>query len=439
MSTTRDGSASSTPTNVRWLVLGVTTLTSFMLYLDRACMATILSADSFKSEITLTPAQDADIKSWFFWAYALCQVPAGFLADKFGARGIMAFYVIAWSTCTLLGGFANGFVGLAAARVGLAIVQAGAYPTSVGLLGNWIPFQIRGVASSIVATGGRFGGASAPLLTAWLVVGWGWREALILYGIVGIAIGILFYVYFRTSPERHPKCNQAECDLITDGRPPAELRARSMRSPMPWGPLVKSFGMWMNCLVQFATNVGWAFIISDLPKYLREVHKLSDIEAGGISTFAFLCGIPGMLFGGWLTDYATRKLGLRWGRAVPTAAARFVAMLAYVACLFLDDPYLIAGAIGLMAFATDLGVGGIWAYTQDVGGRYAGSMLGWGNMWGNFGAALQPKIVQKLLHDHGNIEGWNYIFIVFIIAFAISSVAALALDGTKPVVPKSQE
>ena len=53
---------------------------------------------------------------------------------------------------------------------------------------------------------------------------------------------------------------------------------------------------------------------------------------------ALLVGMGGMLMGGWLTDRLTRALGLKWGRRLPMASTRFVAMGAYLACLFLDTP-----------------------------------------------------------------------------------------------------
>lgn len=424
------------PTNVRWLVLGATTFTSFMLYLDRVCIGNILASQAFKADIGLNALQQDWIISGFFWAYALCQVPAGYLSDRFGARSMLAFYVAVWSVFTMLGGLTMGFVSLFAARVGLAIMQAGAYPTSVGLLSTWMPFKQRALCSAIVATGGRIGGAVAPILTAAIIVGWGWRPALFIYGVVGLAAAWLFYQVFRTTPEEHPQCNDAECELIHAGRPEAELHARRMRSGMPWGPLLASPGMWLNCLVQFCTNVGWVFIVGQMPRYLITVKGMSEIEAGSFQTIAMLCGMVGMMLGGVLVDWTTRLLGVRWGRAIPIAGSRFVSTLAYVACLYLDDPWAIVAAIGAVSFTTDLGVAGVWAYTQDVGGRYTGAILGWGNMWGNIGAAVSPIMANYLL-EHYDVNGdWRIVFVAFSIAFGVSAIAGLGLDGTKPIVPK---
>ncbi len=425
-------------TNIRYAVLLATTLTSFMLYLDRVCMGTILASDPFaRDSILSSKDEQATILSAFFWVYALMQVPAGFISDRFGARGALTLYVALWSIFTIFTGFSGGFWALLIARFGVGAAQAGAYPTSVGLLAHWIPFSIRGFASSVVATGGRIGGALAPLITAGIMAMTDrWQPALYLYGIVGLFVAALFWCVFRHTPNDHPWVNPAEIALINEGRPQSEIRARASSHGLPWIPLVTNFSMWMNCLIQFCTNVGWVFVVGQLPRYFKDVHGLSDLQTAQINTVVLLVGMVGMLMGGWITDAATRRWGTRWGRAMPVAGARLLSTLAYVACLWLNDPWMIAAAVAVVAFSTDLGVGGVWAYTQDVGGKYTGSILGWGNMWGNIGAAVSPALANWILRHFDANQDWNEVFIAFAVAFFISTLAALGLDATKPIVPR---
>jgi MFS family permease len=140
-----------------------------MLYLDRVCIAEIAKLDEFKRSLELNEQQTGAILSAFFLSYALCQMPAGWLSDRFGARRMLPLYIVIWSLCTILTGIATGFAMLITARLLFGVAQAGCYPTASSLIKRWVPVPRRGTASSIVSFGGRLGGAVAPLLTAWLL------------------------------------------------------------------------------------------------------------------------------------------------------------------------------------------------------------------------------------------------------------------------------
>ena len=98
------------PTTIRYRIIGVTMLMAFILYLDRICMAEIVKSVSFNSDLKLTKEQIGSILSAFFFTYALCQVPAGWASDRFGARTTLTLYIVLWSLCTMLTGFMSSFV-----------------------------------------------------------------------------------------------------------------------------------------------------------------------------------------------------------------------------------------------------------------------------------------------------------------------------------------
>jgi MFS family permease len=94
------------------------------MYLDRACLAWMLDSESFKADIPLSKDQANTLKSAFFWAYALAQVPAGWLAERFGKRALMTVLILLWSGFTALSGFSNGIVMLFVARIGCGLAAA---------------------------------------------------------------------------------------------------------------------------------------------------------------------------------------------------------------------------------------------------------------------------------------------------------------------------
>jgi len=432
------------PTMVRYVVMAVATSSSVLLYLDRVCISTVQG--SIKEELGLSDEQMAFVLGSFFLPYALAQVPSGWFSDRFGARGMLTFYVLAWSLCTAMLGIATGFAMVLAMRMALGVAQAGAYPTSGALLRRWVPFSQRGMASSVVAFGGRMGGAAAPVLTVAMVgILGGWRSVMVLYGAAGCFVAAAFWFYFRERPVDHPGCNEAERRLISGGalapglakpRAAGEERRAALHTLRR---LVASPSMWLMCLSQWGTNVGWVFLITWSPRYLSEHHGVADEQLGVMQSVPLFVGWFGMLAGGPLTDAAVRRLGLRWGRSLPMSASRFMAASAYVGCLFLPSPWLATAALAFVAFSTDLGTGPTWAFAQDVGGKHVGAVLGWGNMFGNLGAFMSPVILQSVI-SRWDINGdWNEPLVVCALGFVLSGLAALGIDASKPIGASDQD
>lgn len=426
---------SNQPTRVRYQVIGATTLAAVLLYLDRVCIAEIAKLDDFKSALGLTDQHKGAILASFFFAYALAQTPAGWLSDRFGARRMLPFYILAWSACTLLTGLAGGFVAFIVARSVFGLAQAGCYPTAGSLIKRWIAPGDRGKASSLVSFGGRLGGALAPILTAWLLADLlGWRAVLILYGALGILVAVFFWVTFRETPAEHPRCNEAECELIASGDD-NDTESKDTGPPPfpPILPLIRSGAMWLMCLLQFGINFGWAFLVSWLPTYLKDIKHVEPKTGGLMSTIILTCGIVGMLLGGPLADFAARKLGRRRGRSLPLVVCYTVGVLAYLSCLRLESAWAFVAAASIVAFVVDMSVPAIWAYMQDVGGKNTAAVFGWGNMWGNFGAGVTILLVPTVLEKWDANGDWHEAFMLFSAGFVVAGLAALGINADKKI------
>jgi sugar phosphate permease len=83
---------------------------------------------------------------------------------------MLVLYILLWSLFTGVMGLAVTFAAVLALRFGCGLAQAGAYPTSGGVVSKCVPFSERGMASGIVSLGGRVGGAATPVLTAYLIL-----------------------------------------------------------------------------------------------------------------------------------------------------------------------------------------------------------------------------------------------------------------------------
>lgn len=583
------------PTRVRYLVVGACTASAILLYLHRFCFTFVQTY--VQEDLGLSDDQLGLLLSAFFWTYALAQVPAGWLSDRYGARVVLTGYILFWSLFAGLIGAATGFATFLVFRLASGLGQAGAYPTCAAVVSRWVPFSARGAASSLVAGGGRIGAIIAPVLTAYLVLsfvpeetssllvpedllhpyrlsyrvlhgdpektpggkesahdrarrdrlqaigrrivdrlprdaadaldaigngnlaedealqqsvhatrpaaeavvrltsglntvlgqrdfydadlfggvepereaqrllsrlgelsqpevyrfnrllleavykgdirhlyGRGWRPVMIVYGALGMLVAVLFWLVHRNQPQEHRWCNAEEAALIAHARPPGAA-ASGKAGRLPVGAILRNVSLWMMSLSMFGTSAGWIFILTWMPRYLRDVQNAPYELRSWMATVIVAVGWVGMLLGGKLTDAMVRWVGLRWARALPIAGTRFIAAAAYLAFLFGPSQWTAVFLFALVAFATDMGNPSSWAFKQDVGGRHVGSILGWGNMWGNFGSALSPFVISGFV----NQQHWDQAFMVLAAAFIFSGLCALGIDASRPVVPPDSE
>jgi hypothetical protein len=263
----------------------------------------------------------------------------------------------------------------------------------------------------------------------------GWRPLMALYGALGLVVAAILWWSCHDTPASHPRCNAAEQAMIAGDSVPSS-GGTGKPAAVPLECLIKSFSMWMSCVSQWFTNIGWAFLMLLAPRYFSTEHELSIETVALLSAIPPIAGGLGMFAGGAVTDGLVNRIGLRWGRALPLSLSRYVAMAAYIVCLFEPSYGVAVVMFAAVAFFTGIGTPASWAFCQDVGGKNVGSVLGWGNMWGNFGAAVTAPI---LLWVAGSPERWDYAFMTCAGAFALSGVASLGINATIPIGPSGDE
>ena len=399
--------------NYRYVVLIATMLLAINMYVDRVAVGQLKG--DIQKDLGWQGLEMSFFVGAFFFSYALGQVPGAALGLRIGFRNTLALLLVAWSISTIATGFAMGFVTMIAARIALGITEAGAYPNASALIRGWFPVSLRGRANSVVTLGGRMGWAIAQILTPMLLL-WlgGWRAVLILYGAIGVVIAVPFFYFAKDH-------DVAEHDSI-EPNSPAESNLSLIQ-------LTTEPSLVCASVVQFMINFGWVFLLYEMPTYLEQVMKVDKIQNGFLSSIPAWISCIGMIFGGVVTDLLSKRFGLRFARSIPIASMMMLCAASYLICTQITSPLLFVGVISVMAIGVDFANPSIWAYAQDVGKRNAGKVLGWGNMWGNFGAGLGP-IVSALIQTR---YGWNTCFVVNAICFGIAFIAAFGMNASKPI------
>lgn len=430
----------ASPTRVRLLVVAIVTAMSVLLYLDRFAINAVTGA--ILADLQLDEEQFGRAVGAFFLAYALMQVPCGWLSDAFGGRLTLALYVVGWSLCTIALGFVNGLFAIMLLRVLLGVTQAGAYPAAASLLKQWMPIQERASANGSVAMGGRVGALGAFALTPILMLAAGqmlgiqtgqWRAVFIGYGSLGLIWAVAFAWFFRNSPREHRWCNEAEAKLVESG----VVATRPTRTALPIVAMLTSRNLWVLSLSGFLVNIGWIFLSGWLAYYLTKRFGTSleatvgdkRVVAGLCTALTLLGGVAGSLLGGFIADACHRRFGPIWGRRIPGMAAGSLAACMYLASQYATNVWAFTAAMVTISFLVDLGLGSLWATYQDIGGRHVASVLGFANMCGNLGAAwFGYRIGVLAKEDH-----WNLVFLISAAALFGMAFSWLFVDPTRPI------
>jgi MFS transporter, ACS family, glucarate transporter len=153
---------------LRYVIVGMAMLMAVLLYLERVCVSV---AEVYIREDLRIGRMEMDYAfGAFFIAYAIGQVPSSWLSQRYGPRLMLTLYMVGWSVFGVFIALSQDFWTLFFSRFLLGLSQAGAYPTAAILVKRWMPDRSLGVANSIVAFGGRFGGAGATWLTGLLII-----------------------------------------------------------------------------------------------------------------------------------------------------------------------------------------------------------------------------------------------------------------------------
>jgi MFS transporter, ACS family, glucarate transporter len=245
----------------------------------------------------------------------------------------------------------------------------------------------------------------------------GWRVVLILFGVVGILWSLVYLRLVRDRPAEHPWVNPEETRLIDPV--PEAIRPAATRSAIL--VFLGSRTLWAFSMVQFFINIGWAFLVTQFPDYLQLVHNKTGSEKGFMSSLPGFVGCAGMFAGGFLTDWLTRRAGLRRGRLIPILLGAGACGSALVFCATADSAWAVVAALCVVTLGTDLAVPALWAIAQDIGGNRVGPVMGWGNMWGNFGAACCPLLLGWVQREYG----WSVMFLTSGAAYGLAMLTVL--------------
>lgn len=416
------------PSRVRWMMAGGLLLpVTFVMSLDRTAMT--VAAPAVQDAHGFSLVQMSVIITAFAWAYALFQVPGGALAQRFGPRKVLALAGAWWSIFTFLTPYGAVFLGFVVLRVLLGMGQAADWPSSVLTLQRWFPKSEQSRGNSLLLAGLYLGNVIGTPLVAWIVAGMGWQWAFHIFAALGLLLSAAWWWYVRDEPRDHRGANPAEVAHIEAERgDPAEKRVK-----LSWRAFARSGQFWAVGIEYAFLLLIQGFYVTWLPTYLVQARDMSLKEMGIAGSLPWVAMIV-CVFG---TSAVNDRLLRTWRARVRVAVSGYL-----VSASFLVLGAVVHGTVLTMALlCVSLGAVGVvqvqvWAACQDLGGKYAGTVSGWTNLWGNLTGAAGPLFTGVLVGIGGN---WGIALVVLAIAGFLGGLTWFFVHPERPLQAPAKE
>jgi MFS transporter, ACS family, glucarate transporter len=413
---------------IRWWIFAFIFAFAMLSFIQRTSIA--VAGESIVTALHITQIQIGLLNAAFLTSYALMQIPAGALGERFGARrtyiavGIVG--LCATLATPLLPVAFNGaslFIALLITQAVLGISQAPVFPMSAAVIEAWFPVNRWAVANGLQTSGMLLGGAVTPLLIVGLTQRIGWRGALLSIAPLVLLIFAAWCWFGRDNPEEHPWVGKEELDEL-----PSRAVARSPLSAQRLiailtdrNVLLLSFSyLCMNYTFYLLTF--WSFL------YLVQVRHFSGISSGIAGMVPWIGAAIGAAAGGILSDRAVERYGGQWGyRIVPLISLPIAAGL-LVVTISVTMPWTAVLGLAAAFASVEVNEGAYWAATMRVARADTAAAAGVLNTGGNAGGIVCQPIV-ALLSAAG---GWETAFATGAVLAIIAAVLWLLVD-TEPV------
>ena len=425
--------------NIRWIVLALIIVASFVAYLLRSNMSII--GATMSTDLGLTEIHLGMLFSAFAAGYAIFQFPGGVLSTRFGARLVIGLVLLSSGILTVLTAFVPGpgvlSVGvilgsLIVMRFLVGATQAPFFPCVAGAaIANWFPHGGWGVPNGLSSTGLTLGAAATAPLLVWLMDSVGWRGALLVTAPSAFILAAIWWWYVRDYPKEHDSVTRRELELIDADRVTAEMEEKQG----DWMLVLKNRDVLLMTFSYFCMNYVFYLFFNWFFYYLTEIKGFSAGEAGILNASLWILGAVGATAGGFACDSLIKRLGFRWGPAVINSVGLCLCgVLLFVGAL-LENPYIAVVLFCLCFGLTQLTEAGFWATSISVGGQYAAAAGGvlntGGNVVGFIGGMLVPMTAQMM--------GWTAAIATGSVFAIIGGVLWLFIRGDKPMIEPQNE
>ncbi len=391
----------------RWFVLGTLFLATFLNYLDRQTLSN--AADPICAEFGLDNAQRGRLLATFIYTYAAAHLFIGPLVDRVkNFRLVFPIFVLGWSACNLLVGFARDYNTLLWLRAALGVFEAGNFPICLLLIARIFPAKERVLANGIFYSGAVIATLIAPKFVIYVATMHHWRWAFFLTGGLGLLWLIPWLLVFR-NPEQNAPGWTAAAIASTDGSDSASL---ILRRPAFWGVVLVGMGI----------IPGLYFMTQWLPSYLTQAWDVPYNQAlGDRLVLISFCQDLGMWIGGAVVmSLVSRGWSLLGARRIVIVVS-YLCMMAMLGLTSAPSINVAVAVLCLYVFGLGAWLANQQAFKQDVARGRVGTVVGFVGFAETIVAAFLVDRIGTLTQESG---GFGAVFFLFagLFTFALAMV-----------------
>lgn len=388
--------------------------------LDRSSVS--VAAPIMMEELGIAPSQMGLLLSAFFWTYTLCNIPAGRLADRFGAKKVLAGAAAIWSIASALTGCMSNLIGLMAARMGVGVGEAGVFPTMAKIAAEQFPGRERATATGGYLAGARLGYALTPVVIGFLIAQFNWRLAFIITGVGSLLFCMFWFFWYDEQKGRvFAKSVDAEIELE--------------KQIVPWLKLLTNRNILGLFVAKFGANYLYFMFLTWIPSYLVMERGFSILEMGVYASLPFVVAFITQPLTGFVSDFIIRRGFSK------TLARKGVLVIAQalsatiIAVAFVDDP-MIAILILTVNIAAASTIGGMMQTMASEIAPFgmAATVTGAMNTVGAIAGVLAPTLTGIIVEMTGSFQmallvaGGLIVLAAVIILFVIQKIEPIRLN-----------
>ena len=340
-----------------------------------------------KAELGINNAEAGLLMTALLLPYALVQVPAGYMGDRLGRKNLLVMSIMGYSLSSALILFARQYWQLLAVRALYGVFSGFYYAPATALISE-VYSERKGSALGVFMVGPPVGSGIAPLIVVPIAMTLQWRYAFVALSSMSLTVGLALLFAVRGEVSKPV------------GASFSIPRNVFLLSAANFVVLAAFFGL-LTFLVSFLVSSG-----------------LSIGEASALFSLLAVVGTGGSLFGGILYD--------RVGRKSISVVFGFNALLTFLLALT-ASPWVVL-PLGLTFYS----VGAIiTAYTSEKASpENLGSVMGFVNMMGFFGATVGPYLLGLLIDRLGYEMAFLSVPAMYLLAWGLIKLEEL-VEGRK--------